>query len=201
MGKNEQKGEAWAGAAGAENPGQGPQPNVVYQFVPGAGFVPLCPMGAPCGPGQFAGYGPNPGWGQPQGQPYNQPGGQPYGQPGMGGPGMPPPHGPYGPFGPYGPEAHAHHAHHSHNGYGPQGPDMGQMYGMMNDVMQGKGDPGKLLGLFQAPGGEFWKGALVGAAAVLLLNSGSVKETLAGVFGAMTGQAAPGGCAPEGEEG
>lgn len=186
MGKNEQKGEAWAGT-----PGQGPQPNVVYQFVPGVGFVPLCPMGAPSGPNMGAGYGPNPGWGQPQFQ------GQFYGQPG--GPDMPPP---YGSYGPHGPEAHeAHHAHHNHNGYGPQGPDMGAMYGMMNDVMQGKGDPGKLLGLFQAPGGEFWKGALVGAAAMLLLNSGGIKETLAGVFGAMTGQPGAAGCsAPEGEE-
>lgn len=218
MGKNENS-EAWTGGQpgqsgqtgqpgqmGAENGWQvqGPQPGVMYHFVPGAGFVPVT-----CAPGQYNCYGPQipPHLGQPgMGQPY------------MAGPGMPPPPpygapygAPYGmpygaPYGaPYGPEAHeAHHAPHAPHGheapYGPQGPDMGQMYGMMNDVMQGKGDPGKLLGLFQAPGGEFWKGAIVGAAAVLLFNSSAVKDTLAGVFGAMGGQKPDADCGAEAEE-
>lgn len=186
MGKNEKDAAAASQMGGQDNPwqGQSPQPGVAYQFVPGAGFV---PVGAPgpyaChGPGFGHGHGFAHGFGPGHAHgygPYYGPLHQPY----MGGPGMPPPPPPYGPE-----AADAHHAHHSHHGYGPQGPDMGQMYGMVNDVMQGKGDPGKLLGLFQAPGGEFWKGALVGAAAVLLLNSSGVKETLASVFGAMTGQ-------------
>lgn len=173
-----------------QQPGQqaGPQPGVMYQFVPGAGFMPVN-----CQPGQWGcppygymgghlGFGPQPHFQQappgygPQANPYVPP----YGQP-------------------YGPDGHeAHEAHHSHYGpYGPQGPDMGQMYGMVGDVMNGKGDPGKLLGMLQAPGGEFWKGALVGAAAVLLFNSGAVKDALGGLFGAMGGQQEGAGCAAE----
>lgn len=199
MGKNEKgEGQAYAGARENGWPGQqagqqqgqqaGPQPGVMYQFVPGAGFVPVnCQPGQwGCPPyGSMGGYGPGPqpnfqqappGYG-PQAGPYGQPYAPPYGQP-------------------YGPDGHeAHEAHHGHYGpYGPQGPDMGQMYGMVGDVMKGKGDPGKLLGMLQAPGGEFWKGALVGAAAVLLFNSGAVKDALGGLFGAMGGQQEGAGC-------
>lgn len=204
MGKKENS-ETWAGADPTAQAGQaeggwqgqqaGPQPGVMYQFVPGAGFVPVA-----CAPGQ---------WGCP---PYGYaPHVPPFAQYGQA---APPPYGPqYGaPYGaqygaPYGPDAHeAHHGPehdaygHDGHGYGPQGPDMGQMYGMMQDVMQGKGDPGKLLGLFQSPGGEFWKGAIVGAAAVMLFNSSAVKDTLAGVFGAMGGKKDDGGCGAAGEE-
>lgn len=191
MGKNEKdEGQAYAGAPenGWQGPGQqpGPQPGVMYQFVPGAGFVPVN-----CQPGQ---------WGCP---PYGYMGYAPQPGPQTGFQQAPPGYGPQpGPYGnPYASphEGHdAHEAHHAHGPFGPQGPDMGQMYGMVGDVMKGKGDPGKLLGLLQAPGGEFWKGALVGAAAVLLLNSGAVKDALGGLFGAMGGQQEGAGCADSG---
>lgn len=193
MGKNEKAEAQQPGQPGGPESGwqgQGPQPGVMYQFVPGAGFVPVA-----CASGQWAcppyGHmGGNMGYGQPGGPQYsaNQ-------HPGYGyGPQVNPYAPPYAP--PYGAQA-GHEAHESHHGYGPnhgqggygpQGPDMSQMYGMVGDVMNGKGDPGKLLGMLQAPGGEFWKGALVGAAAVLLFNSGAVKDVLGGLFGAMTGQ-------------
>lgn len=156
MGKNEKsEGQAYAGAPENGWPNQqqgqqpgaqtgqpgGPQPGVMYQFVPGAGFVPVnCQPGQwGCPPYGYMGYGPQSG---------PQPGYQ------QAPPGYGPQPGPYGnPYAGYaGHEGHeAHEAHHAHGPYGPQGPDMGQMYGMVGDVMKGKGDPGKLLGLLQAP--------------------------------------------------
>lgn len=198
MGKNE-KGEnpqygqpgqpggpenAWQG----QQPGHqaGPQPGVMYQFVPGAGFVPVN-----CQPGQ---------WGCP---PYGYMGGPQQAPPGYGYGPQPGQTGQYGQPGQYGAHHGGHEAHESHHGYGPygpQGPDMSQMYGMVGDVMKGKGDPGKLLGMLQAPGGEFWKGALVGAAAVMVFNTGAVKDALGGLFSAMGGQQADAGCAGPGEK-
>ena len=64
------------------------------------------------------------------------------------------------------------------------------MYGMVQDVLKGDADAGKLMSFLQASGGDFWKGALVGAAAVLLLTNGAVKDALAGVMGSMFGQQA-----------
>jgi len=80
---------------------------------------------------------------------------------------------------------------HDKNQYGQQnGPDMGQMYGMMQDVIKGDADAGKIMSFLQASGGDFWKGALVGAAAVLLLTNSAVKDALAGVVGSVFGQQA-----------
>ncbi len=62
------------------------------------------------------------------------------------------------------------------------------MYGMMQDVIKGDADASKIMSFLQASGGDFWKGALVGAAAVLLLTNGAVKDALAGVMGSMFGQ-------------
>jgi hypothetical protein len=78
---------------------------------------------------------------------------------------------------------------HDKNQYGQQsGPDMGQMYGMMQDVIKGDADPGKIMSFLQASGGDFWKGAIVGAAAVLLLTNSAVKDALAGVVGSVFGK-------------
>ncbi|MHC1752720.1 hypothetical protein [Humidesulfovibrio sp.] len=82
-----------------------------------------------------------------------------------------------------------HDKQHDKNLYGQQnGPDMGQMYGMMQDVIKGDADPGKIMSFLQASGGDFWKGAIVGAAAVLLLTNSAVKDALAGVVGSVFGQ-------------
>ncbi|WP_419785973.1 hypothetical protein [Pseudodesulfovibrio sp.] len=73
---------------------------------------------------------------------------------------------------------------------------IGQMYGVMTDVMNGDVEPNKLLGLFAETGGDFWKGALVGAAAVVLLNNDTVKGALAGLAasaGSMFGERDPEG--------
>lgn len=69
----------------------------------------------------------------------------------------------------------------------------GQMYGVVSDVMDGKADPSKLLGLFADTGGEFWKGALVGAAAVVLLTNDTVKGAVGGMIGSLFGEADPEG--------
>ncbi len=63
----------------------------------------------------------------------------------------------------------------------------GDMYGMLNDALNGKTDPGKILGFFQASGEDFWKGALMGAAAVFLFSNTAVKDALSGTFGSLFG--------------
>jgi len=73
---------------------------------------------------------------------------------------------------------------------------LGQMYGVMTDVMNGEAEPSQLLGLFAGTGGEFWKGALVGAAAVVLLNNETVKGALSGLAasaGSLLGERDPEG--------
>jgi hypothetical protein len=68
---------------------------------------------------------------------------------------------------------------------------LGEMYGAVQDVMNGQADPGKLLGLFQGTGGEFWKGALVGAATAFLCTNETVRQTatelVGGLFGSKAG--------------
>lgn len=73
---------------------------------------------------------------------------------------------------------------------------LGKMYSTVNDVMNGDADPSSLIGLFAENSGDFWKGALVGAAAVVLLNNDAVKGALgglAGSVGAMFGDKDPEG--------
>lgn len=73
---------------------------------------------------------------------------------------------------------------------------LGKMYSTVNDVMNGEADPSSLIGLFAENSGDFWKGALVGAAAVVLLNNDVVKGALgglAGSVGAMFGEKDPEG--------
>ena len=75
---------------------------------------------------------------------------------------------------------------------------LGKIYGTVNDVMNGDADPTSLFGLFAENGGDFWKGALVGAAAVALLNNDAVKGALSGVAGSVG--AMFGDKDPEGEQ-
>lgn len=154
----------------SQQPQQGtPQAGGYYQFQPGVGFVPV--QGAAQGiqgPAQEAPQQPD---AQYTGQSYQQqpgaqqyPGGQQgaYTQSGMYGPGTP-------------------------EGATPKFDQnkLGQMYGVMRDVMNGEADPSKVLGLLPTNGADFWKGALVGAAVVVLLNNDSVKNAMAGAVGAM----------------
>ncbi|MUM76647.1 hypothetical protein GKC30_03250 [Pseudodesulfovibrio sp. F-1] len=150
-------------AAGAAEPqGAQPQPGGLYQFQPGVGFVPV--QGQPA-QAQAAGME-----GQAAGA---QAAGQSMGTQGMGSQTM------------------GGSAAFSQGMYGqgmPEGAQpkfdqnkLGQMYGVMTDVMNGEAEPTKLLGLLDGTGGEFWKGALVGAAAVVLLNNDAVKGALAGL--------------------
>ena len=73
---------------------------------------------------------------------------------------------------------------------------LGKIYSTVTDVMNGEADPTSLIGLFAENSGDFWKGALVGAAAVVLLNNDAVKGALAGVagsVGSMFGESDPEG--------
>ncbi len=58
----------------------------------------------------------------------------------------------------------------------------GQMFGIMNDIARGQTDPSKIMSLLEGFDGHFWKGALVGAAATLLLGSDAVRGAIAGIF-------------------
>ncbi|GEM_PF-1252671 len=70
---------------------------------------------------------------------------------------------------------------------------LGQMYGVMNDVMNGEADPAKIMSLFQNTDGDFWKGAIVGAAAGFLASNETVRNAVAGVFGSLLGGGDPEG--------
>ncbi len=62
---------------------------------------------------------------------------------------------------------------------------LGKMYSTVSDVMNGEADPSSLIGLFAENSGDFWKGALVGAAAAVLLNNDAVKGALGGLVGSV----------------
>jgi hypothetical protein len=55
------------------------------------------------------------------------------------------------------------------------------------DIANGKPNVEKIMGLMQGYDGQFWKGALVGAAAALLIGNdtvkGAVTETVASIWG------------------
>jgi len=143
-----------------------PQPGGYYQFQPGVGFVQV--QGAPAGAAPDAGMNASAA-GQQMGMGSTDAGAQA----GMFGPGTP-------------------------EGAEPKFDQqkLGKMYSTVNDVMNGDADPSSLVGLFAENSGEFWKGALVGAAAVVLLNNDAVKgalKGLAGSVGAMFGEADPEG--------
>jgi hypothetical protein len=148
-----------------------PQPGGLYQFQPGIGFVQV----------QGAAAGPAPDNGQAMGQ-QAAAGAQATGQQGAADASAQ-----AGMFGQQMPE-----------GANPKFDQnkLGKIYGTVSDVMNGEADPSSLVGLFAENGGDFWKGALVGAAAVVLLNNDAVKGALSGVagsVGAMFGEKDPEG--------
>lgn len=153
-----------------------PQPGGLYQYVPGAGFVQV--QGAPqmaTGMGMQA----------------------PTMQPGMGAPntGMPDMETQA--------SAGAADASATSGLFGQGTPEdkepkfdqnkIGQMYGVVNDFMNGDTDPAKIMNLFQNTDGDFWKGAIVGAAAGFLASNENVRNAVAGVFGSMFGNSDPEG--------
>lgn len=70
---------------------------------------------------------------------------------------------------------------------------IGQMYGVVNDVMNGEADPAKVMSLFEGLDGDFWKGAIVGAAVGFLASNDTVRGAVAGAFGSMFGEGDPEG--------
>lgn len=55
---------------------------------------------------------------------------------------------------------------------------MQEMYGTFNDIMNGKAEPTKILGLFQGVSSDFWKGTALGAAAVALYTCSPLKDII-----------------------
>lgn len=66
---------------------------------------------------------------------------------------------------------------------------LGDVMSKVSAVMSGEAPPESLLSVLTDTGGDFWKGALIGAAGVLLVTNETVKETVSGVFGSMFGGA------------
>lgn len=63
----------------------------------------------------------------------------------------------------------------------------GEILGKVNAVIAGEAPPESLLSSLTDTGGDFWKGAIVGAAAVFLVNNETVKETVSGLLGSVFG--------------
>lgn len=165
-----------AGAAGA-NPGStgavgmNPGPAGVH---PGGYTSPNPQMGAPppyTGPSQAGMYpGQSSGMGQVGSQPWGYPGNGSQGADGvMGQPGS-------GYMG-----ADAHHIYHDENRFG-------QIADIVDRFVNGEATTGDIVkGLFSLDfrNDQFWKGAIVGAVAALVVNSDTVKQGLATTFGAV----------------
>lgn len=164
-------GEGQAGSPGQGGGHGGPVPGPgVYGPYPGAGVQ------GHAAPGPWGAGAPHPGpWGVPPGMPDP---GQPMGPPphpgahgphpyGLGYPGWPPAMG----FAP--PSAQA-----SGQGHGPppgHGPGMAEVVQELAAGGSGLGSLGRLLNFEDS---EFWKGALVGAAVVLLVTNDSLQNAL-----------------------
>ena len=69
----------------------------------------------------------------------------------------------------------------------PPGSQFGQMFGVVNDIMNGKADPSTLAGLLDTSDPRFWKGMLMGAALTFLLTNASVKDSVSGLVGGLFG--------------
>lgn len=76
-------------------------------------------------------------------------------------------------------------------GYGSMDPQhlenrYGQIMAMCNDFMQGKADPVQVMTFLNSTGSNFWKGALIGAAATFLLTNDGVKSALRETFSSLS---------------
>jgi len=136
-------------------------------------------------PGAYPGRGPQPMFSPPYAAPHNQPPYQPWGHPAS------------GPQGPSGPAA-GHYMGHSApgQGVGYMGADaqhfyhdenrFGQMANMVGRFLNGEATTADMVnGLFSLNfrDDQFWKGALLGAVAVLIFNSGAVQQGMGKLFG------------------
>ncbi|THB63998.1 MAG: hypothetical protein D6E12_15870 [Desulfovibrio sp.] len=63
----------------------------------------------------------------------------------------------------------------------------GELFGLIQDAANGSPDVSRFMNFFQSTSSDFWKGALVGVAATLLLTNDTVKGALAGAFGGLMG--------------
>jgi len=59
--------------------------------------------------------------------------------------------------------------------------------GLVNDIANGKADPSRMMSYLGGVDSQFWKGAVVGIGATLLLTNDSVKGAMAGLFSSLLG--------------
>lgn len=168
--------------------GFGPQPGMFAGGPQGQMF----PHGTmPAGPSpQMGGAGPQTGMfpGGPQGQMYPH-GSLPAGPSSqMGGIGPQPgmfPGGPQGQMPPFDPRRMGHSGCQGHPGMHPGAPSLkhdehrnGQLFGLIQDLANGQPDAGKIMNWLESCDTPFWKGALVGVAATMLVTNPTVKKTI-----------------------
>ena len=161
-------------------PSNGPEAMYAYQGHPGAAAYQSAP--------QF-----NPGFAVP-GQSHPQHGPQAY----PGGPYYAPPRGPAQDWrGPAngGPQGCDHHAPQGEWSQGPGHPkhdahQYGQLMRLVNDMASGNADAARVMDFLGGLDAQFWKGALMGVGATLLLTNDAAKNAivkglsgLAGIFG------------------
>ncbi len=185
--------------------GQGPMPGysqseMIYGQGPMPGYGPgeaSCYAQGPmpgCGPGETSGYGqgPMPGYGPEQAPGYGQ-GEMPYGQDQKHGCGQ-------GDIPEYGqppggnPHMHGQKPQGCMHGFG-QGPGHpkhdankhGQFMGLVNDIANGDADASTVINFLASLDPLFWKGALMGAVAALLLTNDSVKSSIGGAMSGVMG--------------
>lgn len=208
-GNGGKRGEYGSGERGeAPAPGQGAYGSMIEHEATGGGMHPASGAAAfgDAPPGMGAHAGARPSMGDPRGTAgsfshvyYEPPG---YGPQPM----WPREHPGYGPSPAgfqrpqmYGAPPQSHHcSHHIHDpgvaspvgAYGGGAPWMD----LVNDLANGNANPSRLMACLESLDGQFWKGALVGAAATLLFTNETVKSALAGalsgVFGAFQSEQA-----------
>ena len=176
----------------------GPQAAPSYQQPPSGSYPGNFPGQAPSGPSGPAyqasgGYAPHGVYTAPHGQYFTPP------HPGMSGPGthpggyhqpqmQPQAPGPYPHYCGHPPASGPGHPKHEAHQYG-------QFMQLVTDVANGSADPARVMDFLGALDARFWKGALVGVGATLLLTNDTAKNAIVGALSGLMGK--PGQDKPE----
>ncbi|MFP4048397.1 MAG: hypothetical protein ACOCS8_00305 [Desulfovermiculus sp.] len=200
------------GPGPAQNSNPGPEQGGPLGGQPGPGPEQTHATHPPFHDPRFAAYGPGPGntqqqvpgWPPPAGSTGPQAGHSipPYG---AYGPQAWPPYSPYGQQGAdprffaqgfQGPPGYAQAQAHPGQAPGPDsGPGhpkhdahrYGQVMGLINDVANGNADPSKVMQVLSSLDSQFWKGALIGVGATLLVTNETVKNALVSALSDLAG--------------
>ncbi|MEY6433938.1 hypothetical protein ABC977_16155 [Thioalkalicoccus limnaeus] len=174
-------GDGMGAAAGPQAAGAGPDAGSYYQTPRSQGAAQTAGAGRAPGDAAMGGF-PNHGYGgqPPAGMMPPGVGPAPWPAPPQGGyPYHPPYPYPYHyPYGPYPPGPAQGYYYGGGTGPGPQAGQTAGMGGLVDELANGGSGLSSLSKMLNLDDGEFWKGALVGAAAVLLLTNESVQSAL-----------------------